>query len=70
MVVMAARTMGSNPGMDAFLFKVPAWVEAGRPLAAGHAILTSSIAIATYVQDQQPVPLKKFGCTNSPTGPV
>ena len=56
--------------MDAFLFKVPAWVEAGRPLAAGHAILTSSIAIATYVQDQQPVPLKKFGCTNSPTGPV
>ncbi|MEM6372322.1 MAG: hypothetical protein AAF727_06030 [Pseudomonadota bacterium] len=57
-VLMAARTMTSNPAILPYLAKVPDWVEAGRPLAAGHAMLTLAIAIATYVEDQRVIPLK------------
>lgn len=57
-VLMAARTMTSNPQIKPYLDKVPDWVEAGRPLASGHAMLTLGIAIATYTQDQRPIPLK------------
>jgi len=57
-VLMAARTMTSNPAILPYLAKVPAWVEAGRPLAAGHGMLTLAIAIATYVEDQRVIPLK------------
>lgn len=58
MVLMAGRTMTSNPRMQPYLDKIPDWVEAGRPLAGGHAMLTLGIAIATYVQDQRVIPLK------------
>ncbi|MEP1200329.1 adenylate/guanylate cyclase domain-containing protein [Tateyamaria sp.] len=57
-VLMAARTMTSNPEILPYLAKVPAWVEASRPLAAGHAMLTLAVAIATYVKDQRVIPLK------------
>ncbi len=57
-VLMAARTMTNRPDMETYLAKIPAWVEAGRPLAAGHAMLTLAVAIATYTQDQRPLPLK------------
>lgn len=57
-VLMAARTMTGNPEILPYLAKVPAWVEASRPMAAGHAMLTLAIATATYVQDQRVVPLK------------
>ncbi|WP_420011858.1 adenylate/guanylate cyclase domain-containing protein [Tateyamaria sp.] len=57
-VLMAARTMTSNPKMTPYLDKVPEWIEAARPLASGHAMLTLGIAIATYTQDQRSIPLK------------
>ncbi len=57
-VLMAGRTMTSNPALQPYLDKVPEWVEASRPLAAGHAILSLAIAIATYVKDQRAIPLK------------
>ncbi|WP_370400846.1 adenylate/guanylate cyclase domain-containing protein [Sulfitobacter sp. JB4-11] len=58
MVLMAARTMTSNPNMAPYLAKMSAWVEAGRPIAAGNASLIVSIAIATYMQDLRAIPLK------------
>lgn len=57
-VLMAARTMTNKPGILRYLEKVPAWVEADRPLAAGHAMLTLAIAIATYVEDRRVIPVK------------
>lgn len=57
-VLMAGRTMTSNPLLVNYLAKAPEWVEAARPLAAGHAILTLAIAIATYTQDQKVIPLR------------
>ncbi len=58
-VLMAGRTMTSNPRLDPFLAKIPEWVEASRPMAAGNAMLTLAIAIATYVQDQRVIPVKE-----------
>lgn len=58
-VLMAGRTMTSNPRLLDYLAKAPEWVEAARPLAPGHAILTLAIAIATYTQDQKVIPLKE-----------
>ncbi len=57
-VLMAARTMTGNPAIKPYMNKMHDWVAAGRPLAAGHAMLTLGIAIATYVQDEKPLPLK------------
>ncbi|MEL6450045.1 MAG: adenylate/guanylate cyclase domain-containing protein [Pseudomonadota bacterium] len=57
-VLMAARTMTSNRAILPYLAKVPAWVDAARPLATGHAMLTLAIAIATYVEDQRVIPVK------------
>jgi adenylate cyclase len=58
-VLMAARTMSSEPDIVRLLQKVPDWVEAGKPLSAGHAMLTLAIAIATYMVDKRPIPLKQ-----------
>lgn len=58
MVLMTARTMTSNPKMQPYLAKVPEWVAAGRPLSAGHPMLTLRIAVAAYAEDLQPIPLK------------
>ncbi|AXI45942.1 hypothetical protein C1J03_07850 [Sulfitobacter sp. SK012] len=57
-VLVAAQTMSRKPDLLAYIAKLPAWVEAGRALAPGHPMLTLSIAIATYLQDQRPLPLK------------
>jgi adenylate cyclase len=58
-VLMAARTMTRAPEIARLLEKVPDWVEAGKPLAAGHAMLILGIAIATYMEDRKPIPLKQ-----------
>lgn len=58
-VLMAGRTMTSNPEFDPYLSKSSDWVKAARPLAAGHPMLTLGIAIVTYVQDQKTIPLKE-----------
>jgi adenylate cyclase len=58
-VVCAGRTMGTNLRMKAYQQKLPEWVEAARPLAIGHAVLTLAIGIATYLQDQRMPPLNQ-----------
>lgn len=58
-VLVAARTMTSNPAMEPYLAKLPDWVAAGRAHAAGHPMLTLGIAIATYIEDQRLIPLKE-----------
>lgn len=37
----------------------PEWIKAARPLAAGHAVLTLAIGIATHLQDQRVPPLNQ-----------
>ncbi len=58
MVVLAARTMTAHPGIKTWVDKIPEWMEAGRPHAAGHPMLSLAIAIATYTQDARPLPLR------------
>jgi adenylate cyclase len=59
MVAMAAKTLTDDPLMRPYIDKVPEWIEAARPLSAGHATLTLSIAIATYMQDKRAPQLKQ-----------
>lgn len=58
-VVNAARTMDYLPEMEQFIAKVPGWIEAARPLAPGHAMLTLAIGLATYSRDGRSPPLKQ-----------
>lgn len=58
-VLCAARTMTGSAELKAYQAKLPGWLEAARPLAAGHANLTIAIAIATYLQDRRTAPLRQ-----------
>jgi adenylate cyclase len=57
-VTNAARTMSANTDLLPYLDKMADWVEAGRALAPGHALLTLAVALATYTQDRKVVPLR------------
>jgi len=58
-VTCAAYTMGPNSIMQDYMRTMPQWVEAARPLATGHAMLTLAIGIADYLSNRRIAPLNQ-----------
>lgn len=58
-VLQAGRTVTNSKELSAYVEKIPDWIEAAKPLAPGHAMLTLGIAIARYQQDKKPIPMKE-----------
>lgn len=58
-VTCAAYTMGPSPIMQNYMRTMPQWVEAARPLASGHAMLTLAIGVADYLSDRRIAPLNQ-----------
>ncbi|WP_298843869.1 adenylate/guanylate cyclase domain-containing protein [uncultured Roseobacter sp.] len=58
-VTCAAHTMGPSPLMQDYMQSMPQWVEAARPLASGHAMLTLAIGVADYLSNRRIAPLNQ-----------
>lgn len=58
-VTCASYSMGPSAVMQEYMRKIPDWVEAARPLASGHAMLTLAIGIADYLSDRRIAPLNQ-----------